>query len=152
MKKAFLTFLLLITFPLIASHIVGGEFELIHVSGSTYRLNLIIYFDQINGAPGAKDASATVTIYRKADKALMASVNLPRIQEVNVPYTQPTCSQGEIVTTKLTYSAEIVLPSDRYNDPAGYFVVWERCCRNYTITNIFSQVPQGANVSAGQTF
>jgi hypothetical protein len=49
---------------------VGGEFELIHVSGNTYRLNLIIYFDQINGAPGAKDQSVAVSIYRKRDKGI----------------------------------------------------------------------------------
>lgn len=50
MRKILLTFLLLIVFPVFASHIVGGEFELIHISGNQYRLNLIIYFDQKNGA------------------------------------------------------------------------------------------------------
>lgn len=87
MKRLFLTFLLLISFPLIASHIVGGEFELIHISGNTYRLNLIIYFDQINGAAGAKDPSASVTIYRKRDNAFMGTVLLSLSNETNVPYT-----------------------------------------------------------------
>ena len=106
MKKIILTLLLLISFPLVASHIVGGEFELVHISGSTYQLNLIIYFDQINGNPGAKDVgnnSPRATIYRKRDKALMGSVLLQLSNESNVPYTQPTCSNGEIVTTKLLY-------------------------------------------------
>jgi hypothetical protein len=152
MKKTILTLLLLISFPLVASHIVGGEFELVHLSGYTYRLNLIIYFDQINGALGAKDANATVTIYRKRDKALMGSVLLQLSNESNVPYTQPVCSNGEIVTTKLTYTSTLTLSPGDYNDPEGYFVVWERCCRNYTITNIYSQIPSGASISAGQTF
>jgi len=152
MKKVFLTLLLLISIPLVASHIVGGEFELIHITGSTYRLNLIIYFDQINGAQGAKDLNANVTIYRKSDKARMASIILGLNNESNVPYTQPECSSGEIITSKLTYTSTITLSSTEYNDPAGYYVVWERCCRNYTITNIYSQVPAGANISAGQTF
>ena len=152
MKKVFLTLLLLISFPLVASHIVGGEFELIHLTGSTYRLNLIIYFDQINGAQGAKDPNATVNIYRKRDKALMAAIILGLNNESNVPYTQPECSSGEIITSKLTYTSTITLSSTEYNDPAGYYVVWERCCRNYTITNIYSQVPAGASISAGQTF
>jgi hypothetical protein len=151
-RRAFLTILLLITFPLMASHIVGGEFELIHISGNLYRLNLIIYFDQINGALGAKDASATVTIYRKRDKAYMATVLLPRVDETNVPYTQPECSNGEIVTSRLVYTSTLVFLPNLYNDPEGYFVVWERCCRNYTITNIYSQVPGGSNIAAGQTF
>lgn len=152
MKRFFLTLLLLIAFPLMASHIVGGEFELIHVSGSTYRMNLILYFDQINGAPGAKDPNASVTIYRKRDNVRMGSVILGLSNESNVPYTQPECSNGEIITTKLIYTSTLTLLPEQYNDPEGYFVVWERCCRNYTITNIYSQVPQGNNISAGQTF
>lgn len=152
MKRFFLTLLLLISFPLIASHIVGGEFELIHISGNTYRLNLIIYFDQINGAAGAKDPSATVTIYRKKDNAFMGTVLLSLSSESNVPYTQPECSNGEIVTSKLLYTSTLTLAPEKFNDPEGYFVVWERCCRNYTITNIYSQQPQGNNIAAGQTF
>lgn len=152
MKKVFLTLLLLVSFPLIASHIVGGEFELVHISGSNYRLNLIIYFDQIYGSPGAKDPNATVTIYRKRDKLRMASVLLGLNNESNVPYTQPECSKGEIITSKLTYTSVITLSPEEYNDPQGYFVVWERCCRNYTITNIYSQIPSDGSISAGQTF
>ena len=152
MKRFLLTLLLLISFPLVASHIVGGEFELVHVSGSTYRLNLILYFDQINGSVGAKDPNVTVTIYRKRDKAFMGSVFMPLSNESNVPYTQPECSSGELITSKLIYTTTVSLSPENYSDPQGYFVVWERCCRNYTITNIFSQVPQGANISAGQTF
>lgn len=152
MRKILLTLLLLIVFPVFASHIVGGEFELIHISGNQYRLNLIIYFDQLNGAPGAKDPSATVSIFRKRDKTFINSVTLSRVDETNVPYTQPECSNGEIVTSKLLYTSVITLSPNLFNDPEGYYVVWERCCRNYSISNIYSQIPGGANVSAGQTF
>jgi hypothetical protein len=155
MKRFFLTLLLLISFPLIASHIVGGEFELVHISGNTYRLNLILYFDEINGLQGAKDTGANLpraTIYRKKDKVSMGTVLLSLSSETNVPYTQPECSNGEIITTKLLYTSTITLSPELYNDPQGYFVVWERCCRNYTITNIYSQVPSGTNIAAGQTF
>jgi hypothetical protein len=45
------------------------------------------------------------------------------------------------------------LSPETFNDPEGYYVAWERCCRNYSITNIFSDDPstQTGN-SAGQTF
>jgi hypothetical protein len=152
MKRFFLTILLLISIPVVASHIVGGEFELVHLSGNTYRLNLIIYFDQINGAPGAKDQSVAVSIYRKRDKVLMGNVAMVLSEESNVPYTQPECSNGEIITSKLFYTTTLILSPEIYTDPEGYFVVWERCCRNYTITNIYSQIPQGNNIAAGQTF
>lgn len=156
MKKAFLTLLLLISFPLMASHIVGGEFELIHISGNTYRLNLIIYFDQINGDAGAKDPSATVSIFRKRDNQFMASVTLlKQALETNVPYTQPACSNGEIITTKLLYTSTVQLSAANFNDPLGYYVSWQRCCRNYQISNVVSRNPNGSPSfpdAAGQTF
>src|SRR3981189_1454586 len=107
MKKLFFTLFLLIVFPLMASHIVGGEFELLHISGNLYQLNLIIYFDQIHGAIGAKDPNVTATIYRKRDNQLMGSVFLPLVSEAPVGYTQPACSHGEIVTSKLTYTSTV---------------------------------------------
>ncbi|HEY5824843.1 MAG TPA: hypothetical protein VIT44_10780, partial [Cyclobacteriaceae bacterium] len=155
MKKLFLILWCLIALPLLASHIVGGEFELLHVTGSTYRLNLIIYFDKINGLEGAKDLNASATIFRKSDNKLMKSVTLTLNAEEAVSYTQPECSNGEIKTNKLTYTSLVELPAKDFGDPKGYYVVWERCCRNYRIDNIYSQDPNGGlgnTISAGQTF
>ena len=154
MKKIFLTVLLLISFPVVASHIVGGEFELIYISGNRYRLNLIIYFDKINGNPGAKDPSVTASIYGKKNNVFIRDVTLGLTDESNVSYTQPECSKGEIITDRLFYSTEITMSADQFGDMEGYYVVWQRCCRNYQIANIFSNTPQGANDpnAAGQTF
>ncbi|MFM9840901.1 MAG: gliding motility-associated C-terminal domain-containing protein [Cyclobacteriaceae bacterium] len=157
MKKALLTLLLLIAFPVLASHIVGGEFELLHISGDRYRLNLIYYFDELNGAQANKTQDRTISakIFRFSDGFLMDNVSLPFVSQTSVSYTQPACSNGKIVTSKQFYSTEIILSPDRYNDSQGYYVVWERCCRNYTIQNIISQNPNGVANSpnaAGQTF
>ncbi len=149
-----------------ASHIVGGEFELVHISGSRYRLNLIYYFDVINGfrnpdgtqtPPENVDPNLTANIFRKSDNQFMRSVVLPFSSKTRVNYTQPLCSKGEIITDKLIYSTELDLPAATYNDPQGYYVSWQRCCRNYTIANIFSPVPPSAistdpSKYAGQTF
>lgn len=132
---------------------MGGEFELLHVSGSTYRLNLIIYFDKINGAAGAKDPNATVAIFRKSNDTFITNVLLSLDSESSVGYTQPDCSSGEIVTDKLIYTTTITLDPEIFNEPEGYYVVWERCCRNYSITNIFSDDPANQfGIAAGQTF
>jgi len=154
MRRFFIVLLCLCGIQAGASHIVGGEFELIHISGSTYQLNLIIYFDNINGAAGAKDENATVSIFRKSKNTFVSSVVLPLLTELRVSYTQPECSNGEIVTDKLIYTAEITLDPEVFNEPEGYYVVWERCCRNYTITNIFSEnpAPGSGGIAAGQTF
>ncbi|MBA4057798.1 MAG: hypothetical protein C0490_23990, partial [Marivirga sp.] len=138
--------------PAKASHIVGGEFEIIHLTGESYRVNLILYFDVLNGNLGARDPSFTTAIFRKSDNAFMQNVFFENPSETNVDYTQPECSNGEIVTSKLVYTRTITLTAARYNDPEGYYIIWERCCRNYTITNIFSEDPGFSGRAAGQTF
>ena len=166
MKKIFLTLLLLVSFPVMASHIVGGEFELLHLSGNRYRLNLIYYFDVINGfrnpdgsqnQPETVDPSLTAFIYRKSDNQFIRSVVLSFQSKTRVSYTQPACSSGQIITDKLVYSTEIELLPTVYNDPQGYYVSWQRCCRNYNIANIFSLPPPTSTLTdpsryAGQTF
>lgn len=156
MKRFFLVLFCVLAIPVMASHIVGGEFEIVHITGNQYRINLIIYFDKLNGSVGAKDASATARIFRKRDNAVMMDVTLNLNQEQDVLYTQPACSSGELQTAKLTYTNTVTFSDDVFNDPEGYYIVWERCCRNYTITNIISrQPPANATVypdAAGQTF
>jgi hypothetical protein len=142
----------LFSMPLMASHIVGGEFEIVHLEGNQYRVSLILYFDELNGNPGAKDNNFTTAIFRKRDNFLMQNVFFSSYSITNVDYTQPECSNGEIVTSKLVYTTTLTLSDTRYNDPEGYYIVWERCCRNYTITNIFSEDPQAGSRQAGQTF
>jgi len=152
MLKRFLLLALLISTPAWASHIVGGEFELLHIEGNTYRLNLNLYFDIINGNPGALDPQADVRIYRKSDDAIMMDLTLSFASQARVEYFQPDCSNGEIITDKIIYTNTLTLPDDVFNDPEGYYIAWERCCRNYTITNIISNDPSSGGLHAGQTF
>jgi len=151
-RKSLFVLLLLVVFPVYASHIVGGEFELIHISGYTYQMNMILYFDDINGNPGALDASVNVAFYRKRDNALITTLTLPLITRTPVPYTQPACSSSYLKTDRIYYSAEITLSPNSFSDPDGYYASWQRCCRNYTITNIYSENPNLGGVAAGQTF
>src|SRR6478609_5166911 len=153
MKKIILVLLCLLALPGMASHIVGGEFELLYVSGFTYRINMILYFDVLNGSPGALDNAIRPRIFRKRDNTIMMDVNMPLISTARVSYTQPNCSNGELVTNKLTYSTTVVLSQEQFSDPGGYYIAWERCCRNYTITNVISDnVAMNNAIFAGQTF
>ena len=152
--KKFVVLVILVLVPLLskASHIVGGEFELIHVSGNLYRLNLVLYFDVHNGSPQARDFLVNARIFRMSDNLPMMDIGLPLISEAQVSYSQPECSIGELETNKLIYSSTLTLSPDLFNHPMGYYVAWERCCRNYTISNIFSEVPIAGAIYAGQTF
>ncbi len=152
MKRILLVVLCFLTLPVAASHIVGGEFEIIHLEQSEYRVNLILYFDELNGNAGARDPNVTARIFRKRDNVFMTDIFLPISNQTPVTYTQPACSNGEIVTSKLIYANTITLSPTIYDDPQGYYIVWERCCRNYNITNVFSSDPQFGGAYAGQTF
>jgi hypothetical protein len=152
MKRILLALFCLFAYPVMASHIVGGEFEIIHVSGNTYRVNLIMYFDRQNGSPGALDSKVVARIFRMRDNASVRIVRMPKIKEELVYYTQPACSSGEIETTKIIYSTTIEMTPEQYSDSQGYYISWERCCRNYSITNIYSEDPTLGSRYAGQTF
>ncbi|MEO7991935.1 MAG: gliding motility-associated C-terminal domain-containing protein [Chryseolinea sp.] len=164
MRRFLLIIVCFYALPAMGSHIVGGEFLIRYIKrvstcptcqgggGVVDSIKLILYFDKKNGNPGAKDLSITAAIFRKSDNAFMRFVNFlePDVSKVN--YSQPECSHGEIQTDKLVYSTIVTLADVEYDDPEGYYIVWERCCRNYTITNIFSQDTQLGGIGAGQTF
>lgn len=153
MKRILLILFCVLALPVMASHIVGGEFELIHLSGNQYQLNMILYFDEVNGNPLAEDPNIIARIFRKKDNAVMMDVNLPLVERTNVAYTQPKCTIGELKTRRILYSAVVTLSNANFSDPEGYYVAWERCCRNYQITNIYSENTQmGGTIYAGQAF
>ena len=134
------------TVSLHATHIVGGEFELIYINDFNYQLNLIQYFDDVNGALGAEEQFTDVSIFRKSDNAFVSSVRLFNVGSTFVPYTNPECADARLVTRRIVYTAEIQLPPSTYNDAEGYYMVYERCCRNGTISNLTNPL------ETGQTF
>jgi len=146
----------LMAFPSRSSHIVGGEFEMIHLGDFTYRINLVMYFDKVNGSPPILSDELEIfpAIFRKGDGALMERISLLRTSVTPVSYSNPGCAVGELATLKLIFTRVIQLDPGRYNSQLGYYLIWERCCRNYNIDNIFSNPPTGDNDdrAAGNTF
>ncbi|HEY3430401.1 MAG TPA: gliding motility-associated C-terminal domain-containing protein [Cyclobacteriaceae bacterium] len=170
MKKLVLIFVFLgMLYPATASHIVGGELSLVHVAGNpyTYRFELILYYDSKNGQTGG-DPNIFIRIFRKSNHQPVNGTQLiqltaqgiinPQFGAIGTPveYFQPVCSDGSMETNRVFYQSNVItLSSTVYNDPAGYYVVWERCCRNYNITNIYTEDPNNGGVYsriAGQIF
>ncbi len=142
-KHLLIPFILLQTSFSFSTHIVGGEIELVHDSGYYYTANLIMYFDEVNGNPGAKDNFLRIGIFRKFDNVFIDSIFLPKVLEANVPYSFPDCSVPELSTSRITYSAQVYLDPGVYNNINGYYMVWDRCCRNNNISNLLSPGAQG---------
>ncbi len=161
MKRFVLLAFCLVAFPTMASHIVGGEFEIIHIAGNRYRINLIYYFDVLNNGfggvpPELSEPTINTAIFQKSNDMLMDYVVLTFVSRTPVNYTQPECTADFIVTERVLYSAEYIFSPVSFNHPEGYYIAWERCCRNYTITNIVSKEPPENTPNfpdaAGQTF
>jgi len=136
--------------PAHATHIVGGEFGLTYVKRGQYDLRLTLYFDAINGSVGAIDTAVRVFIFPKRPGSVYSKEIIMQLDpDIDfVAYSNPDCqfTDGAVRTRILSYVKRISLPPDEFADTLGYYVVWERCCRNGTITNIT------APGSTGQTF
>ena len=151
MKKLLITGCLLLTMGMTkAFHIVGGEIEFIYVSDGLYRLNLIQYLDEVQeGNPNAQNTPAdlfvTLYIFRNSDNQLMSTHTLPITSSENVAYTNIECAIDELQTSRIFYSDEISLSPELYDDPEGYYIQWERCCRNAAIDNIVAPDDTGMN-------
>jgi gliding motility-associated-like protein len=137
---------LLLAGPARATHIVGGEMELVHNTGESYTLILNLYFDAYNGSPSALDADLTASIFDKSNNNRMMNVVLPLVSNTFVNYTNPACAKPTLSTRKLVYSKGITLPANMYAGAQGYYVAVERCCRNNSISNIVNPA------DAAQTF
>ncbi|MCE6992198.1 gliding motility-associated C-terminal domain-containing protein [Dyadobacter sp. CY323] len=140
MKKRFICIILMLfaIYQAQATHIVGGQLFITQNSaGSTsYNIGLTMYFDALNGNPGAEDPSVNIYVFRKRDNAAVGWLEAPKIERKSVTYANPQCGISTLQTYMITYAASVRLDPASFNDSQGYYMVWDRCCRNGTITNI----------------
>ncbi|MDQ2772494.1 MAG: gliding motility-associated C-terminal domain-containing protein [Bacteroidota bacterium] len=129
-----------------ATHIVGGELDLQHKTGTTYTLTLNLYFDAVYGQTGAIRDVLPAGFFVKNTNQRVFDINLPLTSTTYVQYTSPACSIGSLSTRKLVYTADVQLTAANFSNAGGYYVAVENCCRNASISNI---VNPGA---AAQTF
>ncbi len=138
MRKIYCLILLLVIIycssPVYARHILGGNFELNNTgTNGYYELKLSLFFDKATRIVNSSDNNYPVAIYQKSNNKLMQSYILLTYQLEGVPfvYTNERCaaSQGLNVAV-ISYSQNIYLDPKIYNDPQGYYIVFDRCCRN----------------------
>lgn len=141
---AFLSTFIFLSTHANANHIVGGELLMQPTgNGGSFEISLIQFWDTNNltigvpGQAGNRDESAELYIYRKRDNVLMDRVVLPYLSSESIQYQNKACAiVRSLKTTVGLYNGNITLAADRYNDADGYYMVWERCCRNRDINNI----------------
>jgi len=121
-----------------ATHIVGGGFSYRVVGQNTYRFTLTLYFDYLNGNLAAKDSEAKCYIFRKSDNRLIDSLYMTLVDSNRfLPFTNPACgAKVNLKTQVLQYANNIQMGFNRFSSSSGYYIIWERCCRNNIISNI----------------
>ncbi|MDC3924447.1 hypothetical protein KGZ05_29850, partial [Pseudomonas aeruginosa] len=95
-----------------------------------------MYFDKIYGNPGAIDPFITASIFEKGTNRRMGNFNMSNPRTFPVVYTSVACTSSSLSTDRIVYTQNINLPDNVFNNQNGYYLVWERCCRNGVITNI----------------
>lgn len=168
----FLLFYTGIIIPAKASHIVGGEITYQHmgIDGNgydIYRIFLSIYEDCLNGSPDAilQDDPAYVKIFTGN---LTSGNNIPFYPSCSA-CPSPDCQCTDSISyNKSDPSASFKVPANFSNacvknppstclwkktfvkdyhlppNPIGYIFVYQRCCRNASILNIFNPSSIGA--------
>ncbi len=121
-----------------ASHIVGGEITFECLGNNQYRIILDIYRDCFYGNPAAYfDNPAHVGIFN-ASNFLVQQINMPftgQDDTLSAIFSDPCLfDPGDVCVHTTRYEKVVTLPAI----PGGYQLVYQRCCRNQTISNIYN--------------
>lgn len=122
-----------------AWHIIGGELYYEHVSGTTYRITLKLYRDCYSIGAEYDDPAYLAVYGASFDQLLLpfpGSVVLPVVLEDPCLVAPPNvCVEEAIYSKEVTFSS---IPA------SGITLVYQRCCRNSTILNIYDPADVGA--------
>jgi len=130
-----------------ATHIVGGEMTYTCLGNSLYEIKLTIFRDCFNGVPWF-DAPASIGVFRNSNNSLYTQllVNLnPMLNDTLNPDLSSECfvAPPNVCVNTTTYTTTAFLPFEA----AGYHLVYQRCCRNNTISNLIAPEDVGATYS-----
>ncbi|MEO1260845.1 MAG: T9SS type A sorting domain-containing protein [Bacteroidota bacterium] len=164
MKPLFTLFSFLFFFQIIslnAAHIVGGYMSYECLGGDDYRFRMVLYRDCFGGgapfdsAPGAP-LPGTVTVYvgssqtpLSIDGQLFVTLDAPVVTHIEIDENTGNCLGSEVPASLCmeqgVYTFDLTLPSS--NEPIH--VVYQRCCRAATLSNI--QQPGEVGMTLFQT-
>ena len=137
-------FLLSLTVNLEARHIIGGEVNYVCNGDGTYTFTMVVYRDC--SSFGAEfDNPAVITVFRGDNSPYFEvatfNVNIFGAIENIEPDANPCLIiPPNVCVEKATYVFTVDLPQSN----ESYHVVYQRCCRNNTISNIINPGEAGA--------
>ena len=147
--KILFILLLLCNYSSFASHIVGGEVTYKYLSGSSsgyqYQISLTIYEDCLNGDPDAiaNDDPAILAIYDAGTNVFVTADSVHYDSAINVPANfSNSCVSNvpDVCLIKKTFIKTFSFPANTQ----GYYVSYQKCCRNGAVININNSGSSGA--------
>ena len=130
-----------------ASHIVGGEITFECLGNNQYKIVLDVYRDCFYGDPTAYfDNPAHIGIFNQ-NNILVQQINMPFTgmdDTLSAIFSDPCLfDPGDVCVHTTRYEKVVTLPAI----PGGYQLVYQRCCRNQTISNIYNPDQTGMTLS-----
>ena len=120
-----------------ATHISGGDFTVEHLSDSTFEVTLTIFRD-VSGSN--LQPVVSISVYEEGSTILLNDLgfDMPLDSAYFLDLGDECFDPGLMLEIGI-YKEIITLPSN----PNGYYLVWERCCRNALAINMVSPGVEG---------
>lgn len=126
-----------------ATHIVGGDFAYRYLGNDSFAVRLALYVDCFYGSPGAirEDAQAILGVFDSLGNFL-ESQSVTRTGPVRINSVSLDCvlPPTDACVDEYVYEVNIFLPFRS----GGYYLAFQRCCRNNSIVNIVDPLGSGA--------
>jgi gliding motility-associated-like protein len=148
MKNRYLGILALVflaNFSAFAKHIIGGVITYEHKGNGLYEFTMRIYRD-CNGGGAPLDADANIGIFKEINASYTSVANFStQLESKNdvFPPSYPCLSlPPNVCVEEGIYTFDFQIPD--FPSKSAYHIVYQRCCRNNTITNIINPGDHGA--------
>ena len=129
-----------------ANHIIGGDVSMrpVGITPGLFTVSLNQYWDATKSTVGNQDPTVTLLVYRKNNPVLVERITLLLREVVPLTFANAACaSLRQLSFTQGRYYADFQFDTKLFTDPGGYYMVWERCCRNDALTNVDSFIADG---------
>jgi gliding motility-associated-like protein len=124
--------------PAKGNHLYGGNMSLqATATPGFYTLTLTFFIDKRNIEPNSIDDILPVYVFSKRTNARIDKFDLLKGATQNLLKSSNACDALiKLELQTLQYTKTINLTSSKYSDDQGYYIIYERCCRNVDILNI----------------
>ncbi|MCX6291868.1 MAG: gliding motility-associated C-terminal domain-containing protein [Bacteroidetes bacterium] len=114
-----------------ATHIVGGDIAVKWMTGNDFEVTLT-FFRDCSPTSADFDAMVEVGIYDKVSNVMALSFTMPLISRDTLQLGDSCFTPQNLCVEKGIFQTVLTIPPN----PDGYYIAWQRCCRNFIILNI----------------